>query len=113
MQAADGRLQSTAGRSLLQSVNSSYPDFEAADTTTSDLTKEGKAAKADQVVAEHIMQLAGLFDLVTFASTAAQLCEPQANLALDHTYTNGYACSHSLLFRTPSASGISYVVQWA
>ncbi|KAL0031002.1 hypothetical protein WJX79_008100 [Trebouxia sp. C0005] len=41
MQAADGRLQSTAGRSLLQSVNSSYPDFEAADTTTSDLTKEG------------------------------------------------------------------------
>ena len=34
----------SVGRSLLQnsSANSSYPDFEAADTTTSDLTKEGE-----------------------------------------------------------------------
>lgn len=57
MHAADGSFQSSAGRSLLQTVNSSYPDFEAADTTTSDLTKEGKAAKADQIVCEDIMQL--------------------------------------------------------
>ncbi len=42
---------------LLQTVNSSYPDFEAADTTTSDLTKEGKAAKADQILSEYNMQL--------------------------------------------------------
>jgi len=57
MQAADGKFQSSAGRSLLQTVNSSYPDFEAADTTTSDLTKEGKAAKADQILSEYNMQL--------------------------------------------------------
>ena len=57
MHAADGSFQSSAGRSLLQTVNSSYPDFEAADTTTSDLTKEGKAAKADQIVCQDIMQL--------------------------------------------------------
>ncbi len=57
MQAANDVYQSSAGRSLLQTVNSSYPDFEAADTTTSDLTKEGQAHKADQIVCQDIMQL--------------------------------------------------------
>ena len=64
MQAADGTFQSSAGRSLLQTINSSYPDFEAADTTTSDLTKEGKADTADQVVSECITQLVMLFVLI-------------------------------------------------
>ena len=52
VQAADSGYESSSGRSLLQSVNSSqavnssYPDYEAADTTTSDLTKEGEGFQA-------------------------------------------------------------------
>ena len=64
MQAADDTSQSSAGRNLLQTANSSYPDFEAADTTTSDLTKEGRAHKADQIVCERITQLVMLFVLI-------------------------------------------------
>lgn len=69
MQAADSRLQSSAGQSLLQTATSFYPDFNAADTTTSDLTKEGKADKAYQFVAEIIMQLVALCVLIICAST--------------------------------------------
>ncbi len=71
MQAAEDGYQSSAGRSLLQTVNSSYPDFEAADTTTSDLTKEGKGHEADQNVSECIMQLVMLFVMIICARAVA------------------------------------------
>ncbi len=50
MQAADGGHNVSSSRSLLQansSGNSSYADYEAADTTTSDLTKEGEVCLYD------------------------------------------------------------------
>lgn len=53
MQAADALHDSSVGRSLLQAVNSSYADFESADTTTSDLTKEGQLLDCTCICMRH------------------------------------------------------------
>ena len=96
MQAADALHDSSVGRSLLQAVNSSYADFESADTTTSDLTKEGQLLDCTCICMPH-EQTSIHQTCYTQACTAGNMsCYTAANMSycvIQHTSLCHIACA--------------------